>query len=441
MKKKLQHVRDRMAAIIREQETLLDLAGDEGLTTEAQTKYETLTTEFDALKVSAKQIEDSIERAAYLSEVDPQDRVLPGLSRGEQREIENYSFGRVFAAAARGEPLDGLEGEMVAVAQKEARESGIAVGRWAIPSAAMHVKRFRADQTATGTNEGSQTIATAVSVDWVTPLLSRVVLQALGATILTGLQGNILIPTFADTTEQTEKGENVAADEVTSATGSITLTPNRLPVYVDISEQLLIQGNPSVEAFMRSHLLRKTAVRIDKMAINGSGASNQPLGILNTVGIGAVDGGAAGGAPDWGDIVDLETAVAVADADVGRIAYLTNPKVRGKLKKTPVVTGTDSQMVWDRQSPETPLNGYRTGVTTAVPSNLVDGASGSVLSAIIFGNFEDLIIAQWGGFDVKRVVDKTNAISGLVTLVVTAFYDAAVQRPASFAAMKDAITV
>jgi HK97 family phage major capsid protein len=195
-----------------------------------------------------------------------------------------------------------------------------------------------------------------------------------------------------------------------------------------------------VEEFMRNHLLRKAAVRIDKMAINGSGASNQPTGILQTTGIGSVEGGVGGAVPDWADIVDLETAVAIADADVGRIAYLTNPKVRGKLKKTPVVASTDSQMIWDRQSPDTPLNGYRTGVTTAVPSTLVKGASGAVCSAIIFGNFEDLILAQWGGFDVKRVVDKANAIAGLVTLVVTAFYDAVVQRPASFAAMKDALT-
>jgi len=224
-------------------------------------------------------------------------------------------------------------------------------------------------------------------------------------------------------------------------TGNVTLSPKRLPAYIDVSEQLLIQSNPSVETYLQNFLLRKLAVRMDKMAINGAGSgSQQPLGILQTVGIGSVAGGTDGGAPDWSDLVDLETAVAVENADVGRIAYLTNPKVRGKLKKTPVVASTDSQMVWDRQSPETPLNGYRTGVTTGVPSTLVKGTSGAVCSAIIFGNFEDLLLAQWGGWDVKRVIDKPNAIAGLVTLVVTAFYDAVVQRAASFAAMKDALT-
>jgi HK97 family phage major capsid protein len=440
MKEKLKKIHERMAAIPDEQGKLLDSAGDAGLSKEAQEKYDALSVEFETLKKSAQQLKEASERQEYLAAIDPAERVLPGYDKKQMKELENYSLAAVFRAAANGEPLQGFEREMADQARKEASESGLAVGTWAVPAAALHVRRYRADMTATGTNQGSQTISTDVSPEWVTPLLSRLVCRDLGATVLTGLKGNILIPTFADTAEPTEKTENANADEVTSVTGSVTLTPHRLPAFIDVSEQLLMQSNPSVEAYLQNFLLRKLAVRMDKMAINGSGATQQPTGILQTVGIGSVAGGTDGGAPIWGHIVDLETAVAVADADVGRIAYLTNPKVRGKLKKTPVVTGTDSQMIWDRQSPETPLNGYRTGVTTGVPSTLVKGTSGAVCSAIIFGNFEDLILAQWGGWDVKRVIDKPNAIAGLITLVVTAFYDAVVQRAASFAAMKDALT-
>ncbi len=440
MKEKLKKIHERLAAIPDEQGKLLDSAGDAGLSAEAQTKYDALTGEFEALRKSAQQLKDAIGREEYLAAIDPAERVLPGYDKNQMQELQKYSLAAVFRAAANGEPLQGFEKEMAQEARKEASESGLAVGAWAVPSAALHVRRFRADMTVTPANAGSQTVATDVSPEWITPLLSRLVCRDLGATVLTGLKGNILIPTFADTAEPTEKTENANSDELTSVTGSVTLSPKRLPAYIDVSEQLLIQNNRSVEEYLSNFLLRKLAVRMDKMAINGSGASQQPTGILQTVGIGSVAGGTDGLAPTWAHIVDLETAVAVADADVGRIAYLTNPKARGKLKKTPVVTGTDSQMIWDRQSPETPLNGYRTGVTTGVPSNLVKGTSGAVCSAIIFGNFEDLLLAQWGGWDVKRVIDKPNAIAGLVTLVVTAFYDAVVQRAASFAAMKDALT-
>jgi hypothetical protein len=45
-----------------------------------------------------------------------------------------------------------------------------------------------------------------------------------------------------------------------------------------------------------------------------------------------------GAAPDWADIIDLETAVAIDNADIGALAYITNTKVRGKLKKTLITT-------------------------------------------------------------------------------------------------------
>ena len=41
---------------------------------------------------------------------------------------------------------------------------------------------------------------------------------------------------------------------------------------------------------------------------------------------------------------------------------------------------------------------------------------------------------------VERVTDRASAIAGKTSIVVTAFYDAVVQRATSFAAMKDALT-
>ena len=45
---------------------------------------------------------------------------------------------------------------------------------------------------------------------------------------------------------------------------------------------------------------------IDAAAINGSGSSNQPLGILNTSGIGSVAGGTSGLAPTLDHLLDLK---------------------------------------------------------------------------------------------------------------------------------------
>jgi len=142
--------------------------------------------------------------------------------------------------------------------------------------------------------------------------------------------------------------------------------------------------------------------------------------------------GTTGGAPTWQNIVDLEKEVAIDNADIGALAFITNPQVRAKLKATAV--GTDQRMVWGVN--ENTLMGYPTYVTTQCPSDLTKTTTG--LSAVIFGNFNDLLVGQWGGWDV--IVDPygTNASQAQVSIYVHSFWDVAVRHAQSFAAIKDA---
>jgi hypothetical protein len=83
--------------------------------------------------------------------------------------------------------------------------------------------------------------------------------------------------------------------------------------------------------------------------------------------------------------------------------------------------------------------GYQAGVTNAVPSNLVKGTSGSVCSALIFGNFADSVLAQWGGIDftIKPYIKDTES---LISITADCYYDFGVRRAAAFAAIKDLLT-
>ena len=258
--------------------------------------------------------------------------------------------------------------------------------------------------------------------------------QALGATVLTGLMGNVDFPrNDADATAVWE-GENDANAETSPTFDRIQFSPKRLGAFTDISKQLMVQSSLDVEAFVRRRLSFAIAKALDSAAINGSGTAPEPRGILNTSGIGSVVGGTNGAVPDWADIVDLETEVAIDDADLGRLAYLTTPGIRGKLKKTLVDSGSGI-FIWGTNSTE--INGYRAAVSTQIPSTLTKG-SASNCHAIIFGNWEELLIGQWAGVDI--VVDPySGAKNALVTLVVNSWWDVAVRHPASFAAMKDAL--
>ena len=79
-----------------------------------------------------------------------------------------------------------------------------------------------------------------------------------------------------------------------------------------------------------------SADAIDTAAINGSGSSNQPTGILNTSGIGSVAGGTNGASPTLDHLLDLKKEIAFDNADVATCGFLTNAKVEsvlGKLSK------------------------------------------------------------------------------------------------------------
>jgi Phage capsid family len=115
--------------------------------------------------------------------------------------------------------------------------------------------------------------------------------------------------------------------------------------------------------------------------------------------------------------------------------------VRGKLRKTQEFASTNGKAVWTRGSERGigDVLGYDAVVTNSVPSNLDKGTSVGVCSAIMFGNWADLLIGMWGGLDV--ILDPyTGATAGTKRVVALQDCDIAVRRVASFAAMKDALT-
>lgn len=266
-------------------------------------------------------------------------------------------------------------------------------------------------------------------------LVNRLSVMSMGATMLTGLQGNIAIPRATGGSTGYWLGENSAATESQQSFDQVALSPKTAGAMVDYGRRLLMQSSIAVEAFVRMDIARTLSLMIDAGALTGTGASNQPRGLLNTVGIGSVVGGTNGAAPTWDNIVDLESAVATANADGGSLGYLTNSKVRGKLKRTQQFTGTNGAPVWQGNE----LNGTRAIVSNQVPSNLTKGTSAGICSAIAYGNWSDMLIALWGGLDIM-VDPYTGSSAGTRRIVALQDVDVSVRYPQSFAVMLDALT-
>ena len=55
---------------------------------------------------------------------------------------------------------------------------------------------------------------------------------------------------------------------------------------------------------------------------------------------------------------------------------------------------------------------------------------------ILYGDFSNLAIGQWGGVQLDVVRDSASLKYGMVNIIVNAYFDAKVIRPVAFAAAK-----
>lgn len=350
------------------------------------------------------------------------------------REVRRFSLVRAIRALAN--PKDQSAQREAAfefeASQAQAQKLGKPTRGLMIPEDVL--RRDLITGTATSTAKGGNLVQTTLlDGSFIDVLRNKMVLPAAGARFLSGLQGNVAIPKKTTASTSYWVGENSAPTEGAMVFGQVTLSPKTLAAYVDFSRRLAIQSSVDVENMVRDDLATGIAVALDEAGLGGA-KTNGPTGVRGTSGIGSAAIGTNGGAPTWASIVSLEREVEVDNALVGSLAYITNAKVRAKLKQTPrQSSGVEGNFLLSDSAKE--LNGYAFLTTNAIPSNLTKGSS-SDCSAMLFGNWSDLLIGQWSGIDL--LVDPYTGSSAATTRV-TAFVDVdvAVRYAESFAAVLD----
>lgn len=263
---------------------------------------------------------------------------------------------------------------------------------------------------------------------------------AAGATVMEDLVGNVAVPRMTGGSTMQWVAENSAGAESNPAFDQVPLTPKTVTGFVDLSRRLVLQASTDAIKLVQRDLMDAVGTALDVAAINGSGASNQPRGVLQTAGIGSVAGGTNGAAPTYDNMVELETQVANANTPTRNLGYVTNTKVRGRLQRTQRFTGTNGDPVWAREDGADRINGRPAAVSNNVPSTLTKGTSTGVCSAILYGAWADLVIGIWGRGVTLMVDPYTNSTTGGVRLIVMLDCDIALRYPTSFAAMLDALT-
>jgi HK97 family phage major capsid protein len=257
--------------------------------------------------------------------------------------------------------------------------------------------------------------------DFVDVLRNASSVMAAGATVLNGLQGDVVIPKkSAASTAGWIATEGAASSESEPTFGQITMSPKVVGAHTQITRLMMQQSSLDIENLIRNDLAQGIALSIDAGALSGSGSSGQPTGISNTAGINTPTA-FAGVNPTFAEVVAMETAVAEDNALLGNLAYILPASMFGALKTTAKDAGSGQFVV----GPDGQINGYN-----AIVSNQVTAGD------LYFGNFADALIGLYGGLDI--VVDPySNSTSGTVNVTALQNVDVAVRHAVSFAYNND----
>lgn len=368
--------------------------------------------------------------------------VINSENRGDDQEKARKNF-RLMDAARDvmrvGRPT-GLAAELDQEGKNEVRTSkldGSGGGHLTLPTwmfdsevRSAATRPERRDITATTTTTGGYTVDTTLGA--LIPFLDpRLAVRQMGATYLPGQTSNLDFPrNDAAATAVWASTENATSTETTPTFDKISLSPKRITTFTDVSQQNLVQTSIAMENFVRGRLMNARDNLLETACISGTGSSGQPTGLLTVSGTNDITIGTNGGPLTWALVVQFETETATDNADMGSLGYLFTPGVAGVLKTTKRDVAGNG-FIWEGPNQNALVNGYRAMATNFLPSNLTKGSSSGVCHAAIFGNWAELIIAQWGGVDLL-FNPYTKGKEALVEIIMHNWFDLAVRHNVSF---------
>lgn len=340
-----------------------------------------------------------------------------------EREVQTFSFLRLINAIANPQDRKAQENakfelEASAAAQaKTGRESRGVTIPMDVLRAPINPKLSKRDlEYGNFANGGAAVETSLLTGSFIDALRNRLITQAAGAQVLTGLTGEIAIPRQTGVSQAYWVGEGASPTESQPALGQIRMTPRTVGAFTDLTRRVLTQTSMDMEAFARNDIVLQMALEIDRAVMYGTGSNGEPLGLRNTTGVQTQTVSVAG-QPTFAELIGFETKIAQQNADFGTLCYVTTPGVRGFMKGQPKVTN-QAVFLWDGGA--NPVNGYRAEVSQQIASN-----------EIWFGNWADLVIGMYSGLDLM-VDPYTFSTSGTVRIAALQDLDVAVRRPVSF---------
>ena len=148
---------------------------------------------------------------------------------------------------ANNRSVDETAQAVVKAGAEEMRKAGVSYGgQIQLPTSELR-------SAITVTAEGEDVVATEI-YDILEPLRAKNVLVAAGAKFITGLVGDVQVPSMS-AGNVTWEGETASAKDGGQTFTAVKLSPKRLTAYADISKQFLVQDSKSAEALIRQDII------------------------------------------------------------------------------------------------------------------------------------------------------------------------------------------
>lgn len=347
-------------------------------------------------------------------------------------KTKGYSFVRAINAIEKDKCLNGYEREL---SDEVERRSGFKPkhGGFFVPSS-REIYPDLSTRSTFDTTAGAGAIPTVLGTDFIEFLRANMICVQAGATTINATGGTFSLSQQTATASPGFVAAGAAPSAESNATiGKVTWTPQAAMVYTDIDRMFMAEvTNIDTEKFVREDLGLALGELYDQMGLNGSG-SGQPTGILQNSSVPTVALGTNGLAPTYPNLIGMESSIENNNAPNKKRAYVTTPKAKGAYKQTPKVSNYPDYL-WEKDNT---MNGYPAFATANMPNNLSKG-SGSNLSASIFGDFSELVFAQWGQIEV--VVDPySRSTYGDIRIVAYQIYDVQLRHATSFAKCLDIV--
>ncbi|MGE0651513.1 MAG: phage major capsid protein [Alphaproteobacteria bacterium] len=357
-------------------------------------------TRFDEMRAELLTVEKGIERQKAL---DDAERRMVGetiTGTGDDRldaETRNFSLLKAIASQCPDIAPSVDAGRELELSAELQRRSGRKAQGIMAPMSIFQVpieKRVVTTALPSG-GEGANFIGTDHRADqFIDILRARLVVRRLGATVLSGLVGNVDIPKRSGSSSVAWVAENSAITPADFRGTKVQLTPKHVGGITEVSRNMLLQSSPDVEQLMRSDFAALLAQAIDSAALVGGG-SNEPDGILSISNVPTEPTAGSPASLSWAQILSMIATVEAANADMGSLAWAANPYVV-KVARDTTKVASDAGAGFIVDDPNS-MAGFPLARTTLLPG--APGVSPDQDGALIFGNWQDLLLGYWSEFD------------------------------------------